>query len=143
MRTFAICAALLFSCTSTTSNDAAGPLEVRVLTSGEYGGVSRREAVAVFDESSYRQKWNEVVQSAEAPAIDFAQESLVFVTAGQMSTGGYSIDVSGATLEGDTLVVDAKVQGPPRGSMTTMALTAPYAVIAVRGAKFKDVRWAP
>jgi hypothetical protein len=128
---------------STVAADTiGGPVEVRNLSSGAYGASEQRGAVAAFDEQTYRARWAELVGEGQPPAVDFSREAVVFVSAGQKSTGGYKVQVRGARVEGETLLLDVVVQGPPAGSMTSQALTAPYAVVAVSGA-FKDVRWAP
>jgi hypothetical protein len=139
------CAAAPASTAASTAAAEAigGPVEVRNLTSGAYGASEQRGAVAAFDEQTYRAKWAELVGEGQPPAVDFSREVVVFVSAGQRSTGGYKVQVRGARIEGETLLLDVVVQGPPAGSMTSQALTAPYAVVAVSGAAFKDVRWAP
>lgn len=129
--------------TTAAEQTNGGPVELRILSSGAYGASDRRGAAAAFDEQTYRAKWAELVGEGQPPAVDFAREAVVFVTGGQKSTGGYSVQVRGARVEGETLLLDAAVQGPPAGGMTSQALTNPYAVVAVKGAAFQDVRWAP
>jgi hypothetical protein len=84
-----------------------------------------------------------MIGAGEAPAVDFETETVVFLFGGQRSTGGYSVDVRGVTMEGDTLVIDGSVQGPPPGAITTQALTSPYAVLAVKSRAIRNVRWTP
>lgn len=115
--------------------------ELRTISSGAYSQVTSTSAFAVFDQKTYEVKWNEVIGGGEMPSVDFSKDAVVFLFAGTRSTGGYSIEVRGATVEGEQLIVDAVVHGPPSGSMVTQALTMPYAVVAVSGAKFKDVVW--
>jgi hypothetical protein len=65
----------------------------------------------------------------------------VFLFAGMHNTGGYSVEARGATLEGDVLVIDAVVHGPPPGAITTQVITYPFAVISVTPRGFRSVRW--
>jgi outer membrane protein assembly factor BamB len=129
--------------TAAAAETVGGTVEVRNLSSGTYGASEQRGAVAAFDEQTYRARWAELVGEGQPPAVDFSREAVVFVSAGQRSTGGYKVQVRGARVEGETLLLDVVVQGPPAGSMTSQALTNPYAVVAVSGAAFRDVRWAP
>ena len=51
---------------------------------------------------------------------------------GEQPTGGYSLAVRSARLEGDRVEVRLRLQEPPPGEMVTDALTYPYAVAVLR-----------
>ena len=51
---------------------------------------------------------------------------------GEKSTGGYSLAVESARLEGDRVTVRLVLNEPPRDAIVTQALTYPYAVAVVR-----------
>lgn len=51
---------------------------------------------------------------------------------GEKSTGGYSLAVESARLEGDRVTVRLALKEPPRDAIVTQALTYPYAVAVVR-----------
>ena len=51
---------------------------------------------------------------------------------GQKPTGGYSMAVRSARLEGDRVTVRLALKEPPRGAILTQALTYPYAVAVLR-----------
>jgi PrcB C-terminal len=129
----------------TTAGTTGGPVELRTLQTGGYPAATPRqhEAHLAADEKTYRELWRSLIGDNPPPAADFAKESVVFLFAGQRSTGGHSIEVRGASVEQTTLVVDAEIKGPPPGSMVTQALTSPFAVIAVSTKNAKDVRWEP
>ncbi len=118
---------------------------MRVLTTGAYGASQAESprAIAVKSADEYRSAWQEHVGTGEPPQADFATESVVILLAGLKRSGGYSVEPRGVSVDGRTLVVDAVVNRPPPGSMTTQALTSPYAVIAVDTKSFDDVRWTP
>jgi hypothetical protein len=137
--------ALLFlgsACTTAGAAAAADP-RFRSVANAAYASRTERGAVVAADEAAYRNAWDSMIGMGEAPAIDFTSEKAVFLFGGQRSTGGYSVEVRGVTLEGDTLVVDGGVKAPPPGSITTQALTSPYAVIAVESRAIRNVRWTP
>ncbi len=50
---------------------------------------------------------------------------------GQKPTGGYSMSVRSARLEGDRVTVRLALEEPPRDAILTQALTYPYAVVAI------------
>jgi hypothetical protein len=51
---------------------------------------------------------------------------------GEKSTGGYSLAVESARLEGERVTVGLALEEPPRDAVVTQALTYPYAVAVVR-----------
>ncbi len=122
---------------------AAADPRFRSVANAAYASRTERGAVVAADEAAYRNAWDSMIGAGEAPAIDFTTETAVFLFGGQRSTGGYSVEVRGVTLEGDTLVVDGGVKAPPPGSITTQALTSPYAVLAVESRAIRNVRWTP
>lgn len=146
MRTLALFVALFVTggcAVNGAVSEEAGPVTFRTVANAAYATNTEATAVAAFDAETYRAKWDALIGNGEPPAVDFATESAVFLFGGQRPTGGYKYEVRGASIEGDTLVVDGGVKGPPAGSITTMALTSPYAVIAVKSRAFKDVRVTP
>ena len=52
---------------------------------------------------------------------------------GEKPTGGYSMSVRSARLEGDRVTVRLALKEPPRDAVLTQALTYPYAVAVIRG----------
>jgi hypothetical protein len=52
---------------------------------------------------------------------------------GEKPTGGYSMSVRSARLEGNRVTVRLALKEPPRDAILTQALTYPYAVAVIRG----------
>jgi hypothetical protein len=142
MRTAIALAALLVagSCTAASGGEK---LEMRTISNGGNASTTPEEprAVAAFDEETYKRLWTTMVGQDPMPEVDFTKEAVVLLFAGSRNTGGWSVEPKGVSLDGETLVVDATIQGPGRGDFVTMALTSPYAAIAVTPREFKDVRW--
>jgi hypothetical protein len=148
MRLFASVAALLLltACTSAGSVGGTAPdaaPQFRMIANAGYASATGATAVVAADEAAYRSAWTSMVGVGEAPAIDFATETAVFLFGGQRPTGGYSVAVRGVRVEGDTLVVDGSVSSPAPDTMGTQAITSPYAVIAVKNRDIRNVRWNP
>ncbi len=52
---------------------------------------------------------------------------------GQQPTGGYSVGVAGARVEGDRVTVRVSLEGPPSDAIVTQSLTYPYGISVLRG----------
>lgn len=52
---------------------------------------------------------------------------------GERPTGGYSVGVAGARVEGDRVTVRLSLEGPPPDAMVTQSLTYPYEISVLRG----------
>jgi hypothetical protein len=144
MLTLAAVVALMNTCTAAHGVSSSGPAEVRIAGSGAYAAVTEKTAVAAFDSATYERELERLLgdsASGEIPGIEFESEAAVILVGGQRNSGGYFVDVRGASVEGDTLIIDAVVQGPPPDSIVTQALTSPWAVVAVRNRDFKTVQW--
>lgn len=141
MKAFALVALVLLN-TCTSAGAVGGTVEIRELAKGGYAATERAGMLVAFDEETYARLWDSAVRNMERPRVDFATDAVVFIFAGERNSGGYSVVTRGATIEGETLLVDGEVQGPPRDAVVTQALTYPYAVIAVNTRDFKTARWA-
>jgi hypothetical protein len=137
------------ACSSQASQPPAAPA-FRVVKTGSYGRAatgpvdasgSKAAVLIAATDADYRRAWTSYVGEGEAPPVDFATERAVFLLLGLRRTGGYAVNVQGISTDGRALVVDAPVQRPAAGGMSTQALTAPWAVIAVKGRRFDTVRW--
>ena len=56
---------------------------------------------------------------------------VIFVAMGRQRTGGYSIEVANVEVVDQKLKISFKRKSPPPGAMATMALTAPFHIVAV------------
>lgn len=123
-------------------------MTVRTISKGGYalgaadGSASREALVRVaHDEETFRRLWQSHVGGAQLPAVDFARESVVFLLLGGRSTGGFDITPGGVTVTGGIAKIDAPVTAPGADSIVTMALTSPYAVVAVPSPGLESAEW--
>jgi hypothetical protein len=133
--------------TTTTTTNATSPTNttMRTLATGAYAAARPEspQAIAITSASDYARIWEQTLGgAAPRPEIDFTKESVVLLLAGSKPSGGYSVEPRGARLDSNVLVVDAAIKSPPPDAIVTMALTSPWAAIAV-DAKFETVRWNP
>jgi hypothetical protein len=105
------------------------------LERGVQSGITTSGARTARDESEWRSLWADhariSVPPPALPAVDFDVHTAVLVSLGTRATGGYSLTVEGARVEGEQLVLDARETAPPEGSILTQALTAPYEIVLV------------
>lgn len=64
---------------------------------------------------------------------DSGDGTYVVVYRGQRPTGGYSVGVAGARVEGDRVTVRVSMEDPPSDAIVTQALTFPYEISVLRG----------
>ena len=140
----AVAVVAILSCQSGPQAPAGGEVKFRILHAGNqasYQGSVHQTTYAETPEA-YARAWSSIVGGGEPPQdIDFTREAALFVASGQRPTGGWRMGVAGVRKEGDTLVVDATVTGPPPDAMVTQMLTSPYVVVIVEKVKIKDVVW--
>lgn len=65
-------------------------------------------------------------------ALDVGREVGIAVFLGERATGGYSVDVVEARVQGANYVVTFRETAPRPGDMTTQALTTPWTIAVVR-----------
>ena len=137
--------ALAFLIIGCASDSIGGDVEMRSIATGSYAAVQpeERQAILISSAGEYARVWEQTIGGAERPQVDFDSESVVILLAGMKRSGGYSVEPRGVRLDGRVLIVDAVVNGPPPGAIVTMALTSPYAVIAVNTKAVDGVRWTP
>jgi PrcB C-terminal len=81
-----------------------------------------------------------VTPSAEALSEELGAEirdsgsgTYLVAHAGERPTGGYSVNVAGARIEGDRVVIRVSLKGPPSDAIVTQVLSYPYVISALRG----------
>ncbi|HEX6100798.1 MAG TPA: protease complex subunit PrcB family protein [Thermoanaerobaculia bacterium] len=119
----------------------AAPVEIATIARGGYATAETRQAVLATSDADYRKQWQALIGEGQIPTVDFDSHVVVFLFAGMRNTGGWSVVPVSARVEGDTAIVDAKVEGPPPGGITTQAITYPYAVITINRRDVARVRW--
>lgn len=124
---------LLAACSASGNKDApeekpAEPRDLRVerIFSGAPGQGPRSPRVVVAPSASALSK----ELGVEIP--DSGSGIYLISYWGEKPTGGYTLSIESARLEGDVVTVRMKLEGPPKDAMVTQALTYPYAAALVR-----------
>jgi hypothetical protein len=100
--------------------------QLKVLAGGGYGQVEEPFLVVARDVKVYDELRALVDGLPEVDADYFKTNAVVAAFLGMRRTGGYSVEIKGAA---SGLLVSE--QSPPKGAMTTQALTNPFKVVAV------------
>lgn len=86
-----------------------------------------------------------VAPSAEALSGELGAEirsrgagTYLAVYRGEKPTGGYSVGISGARVEGKRVTVRLSLEDPPSGAMVTQSITYPYEISVLRDVSPED-----
>ena len=92
------------------------------------------QRLVIKDQKAWEKTWalmkGNIMPKQAAPKIDFNKNMVIAVFMGRKMSGGYSIKVAKID-DKDKLIVTVKESSPPKGGMTTMALTSPYHVVVI------------
>ncbi len=111
----------------------------RLITSGTQSNIEEATQQIIQTPEQWRKWWMDHTntrdqpdsQEAQLPKVDFNKETILIATLGMRSTGGHTVQFSEIRHEGDTLKAVITSSSPAPDAMVTMALTYPFAVIAI------------
>jgi len=100
-----------------------------------YTGVDEPLRALVRSEREWEDLWSRLaadrIPRPSPPPVDFSEEVVVVAAMGRRPTGGHAIRIDSVRYDKDTLWVDVTSVIPGPGCVTTQALTAPVAAVAV------------
>ncbi len=136
MRTKAFAVAAFLFGLGAACRPSPGPraIEVVPVLSRPNGRLCEQARIVVRTEARWEALWAQIageVTRSPAPAVDFEKDMLLAVASGPRSSGGHSIAVEGAKVEGEKLVAYVVETSPGPHCMTTQALTCPIAVVRI------------
>ena len=115
--------------------DVGRAFPIRNVAKGAFSGIADAKQEVIKDQAGWEKLWSQhsVNKRGEnkIPEIDFTKEMVIFVAMGRQRTGGYSIEVVNVEVVDQKLKISFKRKSPPPGAMATMALTAPFHIVAV------------
>jgi hypothetical protein len=110
--------------------NTGGDLELRRIGQWTNTGISESRRLVIRDANTWGRFWAEL-GVGERPAIDFSQNLVVAVAAGQRSSGGYEIAVRRVSQANSDLTIEVEETAPGPNCMTTSALTQPVDVVVL------------
>jgi hypothetical protein len=109
--------------------------QMRTIAKGAFSGMQEPAELVITNKTQWAEIWKrhsaQGEPKKEAPDVDFTKETVLFVSAGRKSTGGYGVEISGfQTKSGKTevMIIEKK---PRPGGLNIQALTAPFHIVAV------------
>lgn len=127
--------------TSLTAEWAPESQEWRDVASGSQSNIEEATRQVIQDQEQWRKWWqrhNSVEERIDgetrpkpAPKVDFSEETILVATMGRRSTGGYAVRFTDIRRKGDVVTAVLQIKSPGPEEMVTMALTSPFAVIAI------------
>lgn len=124
---------------TTEAPDEGDNLPFDTVTQGPHGSYDFEEEYFVIDnQDDFEAFWEALHEgrgsTPSLPSVDFSEETIVAVLFGTKPTGGYTIEVTEVTSDGDRLHVQVEKTVPGADCVTTQAVTSPYHVIKVPAA---------
>jgi hypothetical protein len=110
--------------------NTGGDVELRRIGQWTNTGISESRRLVIRDANTWAQFWADL-GVGERPAIDFSQNLVVAVAAGQRQTGGYEIAVRRVSQANGALTIEVEETAPGPNCITTSALTQPVDVVAL------------
>lgn len=107
-----------------------GKLSPRRIGSWSTSGYGQARRQVIRDAAAWSAAWSLVGQGPRPP-VDFGREAVIVAALGERQSGGYQVQVSGASLAGGTLLIDVLEVIPGADCVPSAALTQPIAIVAV------------
>jgi hypothetical protein len=109
--------------------------EFTTVDQGYHSGITSSANYAIYDNETWTSIWNQhmqfMIDPPLPPSVDFSKYTIIAVFMGEVSTGGYAINVYDVVDTGSsTLIKVEKTQPGPR-TIVTQALTQPYHIIQI------------
>ncbi|GAB5477469.1 MAG: hypothetical protein Marn2KO_09360 [Marinobacter nauticus] len=145
VRPFIISAAMLLlaACSATGGPGEGEGVMVRQITQSAYCGLTGPGVAFVRSEADREALLDVSGQNMATDVVrkvDLSREALVMVTLGQKPTAGYSVGLQSALAQGESLVLDMRVNEPAPDMMVAQVITSPCAVLAVEPRGWQQIR---
>ena len=109
----------------TTDLSRTGDIQVEQLSSGAMGPEQRQILIATSAQ--------DLAAATGVEVPDAGEGTYVMVAWGEKPTGGYTVDIDSASVEGVRVTVNVALEDPPPDAMVAQAITYPYAVAFLPG----------
>jgi len=125
---------LAVSCGSTKSADGKKPL-YEVLTQKSSGGAQVKFFEIISEPKEFTMIKNDPDLKDKIKAGDITTSNFLILSAGEKSSGGYSIGIESVEETDKNIIVIVKETAPEAGAMVTMGFTTPYCVVRINSKK--------
>jgi hypothetical protein len=98
------------------------------------GDASEQETVrqaTVRTPAEWQALWKDHSLNEKLPVVDFTSKMVVGVFLGTKPSTGYEVEIVGARVDGEALVVEYVQRQPKRGTMAAQILTEPFHLVTL------------
>lgn len=111
------------------NSQAAVEVPFALITNGLQSKVSERVNYLIQSEAGLQELWKLIEAEGQPPEVDFTQEAVIAVFAGERPTAGHSVAVSKVEDMGDSRVVTISLIQPAPDCVTAQMVTMPYEIL--------------
>lgn len=138
------CSLLVASCKGSTNapkNNQDPPMENReieftVLAQGAHSNYDAQERLVISSQAELDRVVETLNQNTtpgmDMPEVDFSLETVVFATAGQLSSGGYTVAIDKIIETEDSVEVYVGGTSPAPGDYVTTVMTSPFVLVSFK-----------
>jgi hypothetical protein len=107
------------------------PVALTSLDKGSQSNIDDGRQVSIRTESDWTRLWQQHKPDRPKPTVDFSKQMVLGVFMGSRSTGGFAVEILGASETGGALTVQYRETIPQPGAITAQVISAPYHLVAV------------
>ena len=96
---------------------------------GTMSNIEEPRTVVVRTAAEWQALWKEHDPDHPAPAVDFAQSTVVGVFLGSRPTAGFAVEITAIKADGNRTIVDYVERQPPRDAVLAQVLTSPFHIV--------------
>jgi hypothetical protein len=108
-----------------------GRLTVDTVAAGSMSAASDPRQVVARTDAEWDALWKAHGAQQAKPRVDLKTRMVVAVFLGSRPTAGYGVEITGARVDGNVLVVLYLERMPPPGAITAQVMTSPFHIAAV------------
>jgi hypothetical protein len=108
-----------------------GVSPLRVLDKGDQSNVDEGRQVIVRTPAEWNALWRQHSPDRDQPRVDFGREMVVGVFLGSRATAGFSVEVVGAEMQQEILVVRFRETRPQSDRIVAQVITSPYHLVSI------------
>jgi hypothetical protein len=107
------------------------PASMRTIARGDQSFIESERQVVARTSAEWNALWRQHDPDRPVPAVDFSKEMVVGVFLGSRNTSGFSVEILGATVEQDILIVRYRQRAPAADAITAQVITMPFQFVAI------------
>jgi len=99
---------------------------------GQRSYTAAPDTAVLTDVTGWTNFCNDKLGLQAVPVVDFTRNYVVSVMVGDKPTAGYTVQITGATVEDEKLIITYRLRAPLPGDIVAQVITRPYAAAVVQ-----------